>query len=332
MTDKPVIYILHGDDEFAIAEFLTAMEKMMGDPSTAGLNITYLEGKSFSMETLVAVTHTMPFLAARRLVALSDPLGEMKSPTIRDQFISILENIPPTTALVITIHHLLVSARDKQRNHQHWLLKWAASQGGRVFVREFNLPHGPQMARWIQNKARELGGEMDYQAAEMLALYVLEDPRMAVQEIGKLLAYVNYGRPVDPDDVERLTPYAGEGNVFDMVDALGNRNGPLALRMLHRLLEEDEPLRLFGMIVRQFRLLLLTRELLDSGHREAEIAQQLKSHPFVVRKVIGQVRHFSIETLEDIYHKLLEVDEAIKTGQIAAEVALDTLVTALTMP
>jgi DNA polymerase-3 subunit delta len=186
------------------------------------------------------------------------------------------------------------------------------------------------MARWIQKKAAELGGVFSYQAAGLLADYVLDDPRLATQEIGKLLAYVNYDRPVDPYDVERLTPYAGEGDVFKMVDALGNRNGQLALRMLHQLLEGDEPLRLFGMIVRQFRLLLLTRELLDAGYREAEIARQLKTYPFVARKLIGQARNFSLEGLEDIYHKLLDVDEAIKTGKMEGDVALDTLITSLT--
>jgi len=157
-----------------------------------------------------------------------------------------------------------------------------------------------------------------------------DDPRLAVQEIEKLLAYVNYQRPVDPDDVEYLVAYAGETSVFDMVDALGARDGREAQRLLHRLLEEDDPLRLFGMVVRQFRLLLLTRELLDAGTRDTEIATAIKSHPFVVRKLRGQVRNFSLPQLEVIYHKLLDIDQAIKTGKTDGDVALDTFVAALT--
>jgi DNA polymerase-3 subunit delta len=330
MADAPIVYILHGDDEFAIADFISGMEAKLGDPAAASMNITRLEGQATSMDALVSFTHAMPFLTDRRLVILTNPLGKMKSPTVRDKFKSTLETIPSTTALALVIHRPLVSPREKRNGVQHWLQTWGAAQGGRVYIREFSLPQGPQMVHWIQNKAVELGGTFSSQAAAQLAEYVLEDPRLAAQEIEKLLAYVNYKRPVDPDDVGQLTPYAAEGNVFEMVDALGNRNGPLALRMLHRLLEEDEPLRLLGMIVRQFRLLLLTRELLDSGNREAEIAKQLKTYPFVARKLIGQVRNFSLNSLEEIYHKLLEVDEAIKTGQVPAEVVLDTLITSLT--
>jgi hypothetical protein len=48
--------------------------------------------------------------------------------------------------------------------------------------------------------------------------------------------------------------------------------------------------------------------------------------------MIVQTRNFSTQALERIYHRLLETDEAIKTGQMEGDVALDMLVTALTLP
>ena len=333
MTEsKPTVYIFHGDDEFAISQAVNALFAQMGDPSTAEMNTTRLDGRSLNLDELVRATRSMPFLADRRLVLLADPLGAMKSPKTRERFKEILAGVPESTALVIAIHKPLVDPRARRRGTQHWLEKWAATQpGGRVFLREFSLPKGAAMSGWIQQQARERGGEFNRQAAELLGSYVGDDPRLAVQEIEKLLAYVNYARPVEPDDVEHLVPYAGETSVFDMVDALGRRDGRTALQLLHRLLEQDDPLRLFGMVTRQFRLLLLTRELLDAGYRDAEIAQALKTSRFVVGKLIPQVRNFSLPQLEAIYRKLLDVDEAIKTGQTEGDIALDTLFAALTV-
>jgi len=330
MSDRPVVYILHGDDEFAIHETITSLEAKVGDAATADMNTTRLDGSSFSVDSMVTATHAMPFLADRRLVILTDPLGGMKSPQVRDRFKAALESIPSSTALVIQISRPLVSERDKRKGVRHWLQTWGAGQGDRVLIRELILKHGDQMALWIQKKAAELGGEFTLQAAHLLAGYVMDDPRLAAQEVGKILAYANYDRPVEVDDVELLTPFAGEGDVFKMVDALGNRNSQLALRMLHRLLEVDEPLRLFGMIVRQFRMLLLTREMVDSGFGEAVIAKKLKTYPFIARKLVSQVRNFSTEVLDDIYHQLLGVDEAIKTGKMDGDAALDVLITTLT--
>lgn len=330
MSEAPAVYILHGDDEFAMAEFISAIEKKMGDPATAGLNITRLDGKSTGLKELVVATHAMPFLADRRLVVLDDPLGSLKSQADREQFKEVLGKTPGTTALVVMVPRPLLDARDRRENKKHWLEKWVAEQGGRAYLREYSQLRGPQMARWIQSKAAEGGGEIEYQAAGLLASYVQDDPRLASQEIEKLLAYVNYRRPVQVDDVERLTPDGAQGDVFAMVDALGNRNGQLALQMLHRLLEVDEPLRLYGMVVRQFRLLLLTREMLDGGHREAEIARALKLHPFVAKKLVPQCRNFDLPALEAIYRKLLEIDESIKTGGVEADVAMDSLFVSLT--
>jgi len=331
MAEKPVIYILHGDDEYAIVQFISNMEAKMGDPSTAGLNITHFEKGSLPLGEIASVVQSMPFLAERRLVVLHDPLTGMQSAKVREQFKALLEKIPPTTALVIVVNRPLVPHRDRRKGKQHWLQKWAQDQEGRVYEKELFLARGPELVRWIQNKAVEGGGEITSEAASALASLVDEDPRIATQEISKLLAYVNYSRPVELDDVEHLVAYVRGGDVFAMVDALGVQNGPKALRMLHQLLDDDDPLRLFGMIVRQFRLLLLTRELMNSGYRENDIARELKTYPFVVRKLIPQTRNFSIETLEDIYRRLLNIDEAIKTGQIEGDVALDTLVTALTV-
>jgi len=329
VIERPVVYILHGDDEYAIAGYLVEMEAKIGDPSAAEMNTARIDGGTFSLEALTTVTRSLPFLAERRLVILTNPLDRMKSPTNRERFISVLEQVPSTTALVLVIHRPLVSPNDKRKGIKHWLQKWAIKQDGRVYEREFLLPRS-QMAHWIQAKASEQGGIFTERAAVILAEYVQEDPRTAAQEIEKLLTYVNYQRPIDHDDVLLLTPFTGEGDVFKMVDAIGIGNGPLALRMYHQLLEVDDPLRLFGMIVRQFRLLLLTRELLDTGNREGEIASQLKIQLFLVRKLIGQVSNFSMESLEDIYRRLLEVDVEIKTGQIPGEIALDILITSLT--
>lgn len=331
MATKPVIYLLHGDDEYAIAQQIEAMKEKLGDPANADLNTTEFSQDEFDLDAIVSAAQAMPFLTERRLVAIHDPLSRLKSASLRDRFKKFLENIPETTALVIAVTHPLVSYKDKKRGKRHWLQKWAQGQKGRVYEKELLLPRGSGMNAWIQNQTRSADGEITPQAAALLASLVGEEPRVAMQEIEKLLAYVNYNRPIEPDDVQHLVTGRIEGDVFAMVDALGHRNGRQALDMLYRLLEQDDPLRLFGMIVRQFRLLLMARELLDSGYRANDLAGEMGVHPFVAKKLVPQTHNFSLESLERIYRQLLDIDEAIKTGKIESEVALTTLTTALTL-
>jgi DNA polymerase-3 subunit delta len=84
------------------------------------------------------------------------------------------------------------------------------------------------------------------------------------------------------------------------------------------------------MVIRQFRLLLLAREVIDGRGGEREVEQALGVHAFVAEKVYGQAKRFTLPALETIYHKLLEMDEAAKTSQVTLDLALDLFVVEMT--
>ena len=86
------------------------------------------------------------------------------------------------------------------------------------------------------------------------------------------------------------------------------------------------------MIVRQFRLLVQTKELATDGLDPRAIAKELKLHPYPARKLHTQARNFTLEQLERVHQRLLEVDVQIKTGQISPVVALDLFIAGLAPP
>ena len=65
---RPSVYLLHGDDEFALTQEITKMREHLGDPTTADMNTTYLDGRSLDLDELTRSVRAMPFLAERRLV------------------------------------------------------------------------------------------------------------------------------------------------------------------------------------------------------------------------------------------------------------------------
>ncbi len=332
MASAPIVYIVHGDDELAITRFVADLEARLGDPGTIALNTTRLDGNAYNLNELIRVTSAMPFLAKRRLVVLDNFVHRIKEKADQDSFLAVLDNIPPTTALALVERKPLldVKERRKRKDKDHWLEKWAKQAGERALLKEFTAPKGAQLVTWIQEQTRKAGGEISNKAAGLLAHLVDDNPRQAEQEIHKLLAYVNYRRPIDEDDVQNLTTDSSQGDIFAMVDALSARDGRQALQMLHRLLEEDDPGMIFGMIVRQFRLLILAREILDEQGPSANFAKLMGVHQFVADKTARQASQFSLPVLEAVYHRLLEMDEALKSSQMEGDIALDTLVASFT--
>lgn len=347
MSTKPVVYLFHGDDEFAIQRTLQEMRLQAGADGMGEMNTTLMDGRTTGLDELRNAALALPFLADRRMVVVEHPLARLdrRGRTIqengavdenqsslkktRQEYLALLESIPPSTALVLVEQQLLDDTEVTRKvRRDHWLVAWAKANPQRVYYRVFELPRGEAMAGWILARARELGGQISRAAAQELGRLVGNDTRAAENELLKLLAYVNYNREIEDQDVNLLVADAAETNIFDMVDALGERNGQQAVLLLNRLLEDDDPLRIFGMVVRQFRLLIMAREVIAGGGGEAEIARLVRVHPFVARKLNAQARHFSTPDLEAIYHKLLTIDREVKTSQIEMPVALNMLVAA----
>lgn len=62
-TPPPVVYLLHGEDDFAINQFIAALEERLGDPGMATLNTSRLDGRALSIDELVTAVSALPILA-----------------------------------------------------------------------------------------------------------------------------------------------------------------------------------------------------------------------------------------------------------------------------
>lgn len=338
----PHIYLLNGDDEYAIAQFIANLLAEQVDPTLAAMNLSRLDGKTQSPEEIFMTAGAMPFLAERRIVIVDNPTAQLKTPPAtkgkpqpeltpeQKRFLERLGKVSPTTTLVLAEYKFLTEYKKRKENKLHWLEKWAVTAGEGVALRGFSLPKGAEMARWVQERVKKYGGSITRLAAEELASLADENPRLADQEIQKLLTYVNFQRAIEQKDVELLTTDMAQGDIFALTDALGNLNGRRAMEMLQRQLERKEPLEIFGMIVRQFRLLIQTRELMDQGKRQDEIFKMLKISPYIAGKLTTQAGRFNLPTLESIYRRLLSLDEAMKTSKLPGALALETLVVEVT--
>lgn len=346
-----MFYVLHGEDELARSEQVAEFRSKVGDESVRDLNTTILDGRQVTLAELIHASDAIPFLADKRLVVVEGLLtrlalrrgkgegGGEPSAASKEFLSSLVEyvsRVPDSTRLVFVEPRTLPASNP--------ILKLAAQTDKRTVV-EFPLPSKESMPGWIQKRARLHGGEITSQAASALVTAVGYDPRPSDrdrtpeqgnklrqldQEILKVLTYANWSRPVTPQDVHLLVADAQQGDLFGMVDALAAGDGKQAIVELHRLVDQGKaPLELFGLIVRQFRLMIELKELAEQGITGAQAAERLSLHPFVADKVGKQARAFSAAQLETIYRRLSEMDVQIKTGQVEDVTALDLLVAGL---
>jgi DNA polymerase-3 subunit delta len=324
-----MFYIFHGPDDLSRNEALAKLKEQMGDPSLADLNTTILDGESLSLGELQQVCDSLPFMLDRRMVIVHHYLTRLGGGGKRDgEALDALVRYLPSMSDSVRL--IFVEADTLPKNHP--ILKMAGKHD-KGHIQTFEGPGRGGMVGWVVQRTEAKGATIERPAADALVIAVGDDLRLLDSEIEKLAIYAGDERPITADDVDLLVPYAGTANVFAMVDAIGRRDGRTALRVLHKLLDENSaPLYLLSMIVRQFRILIQVKELSAQGLAASTIAKRAGLHPFVAEKAQRQAMNFTMGQLEIIYARLLETDLAIKTGQMEDVLALDTLVAALCGP
>lgn len=333
---KPSLYLLRGDDDARIKGVLADFVKGLGDPSTADLNTSRLNGETLGFEMLQADALTIPFLADRRLIIVENArtlLGKAGKENA-ERYLALFENLTESTALVFVVDDQLGKKRgarswENQKSYE-WLSKWIENNRNKAVMVDCLLPAEEDMPAWIMRKAKELGGAFRPDAAHLLASYIGNNTLQAGQEIEKILTYAGKGAIVEPDQVSLLTAHEQEGNIFAFTDALGERNALKAMQEFELLVEKSEVIELSGMIHRQFRLLIQAREIIDEGGTVQQIEQELKVLNFIARKLHAQAQRFKMSKLLEIYSRLLDIDEGMKTGGMPGQTAYELLIAELT--
>jgi DNA polymerase III subunit delta len=317
-----MFYLFHGDDDHSQKETLAGLLQKLGDPAMLDLNTTRFEG-AVTAAALRQACDAIPFLAKARVIIVKDLFGANPGKTFLDELAAYLPHLPETTRLIFL--------ESKALRDTHPIVRLAEqTKGG--YVKLFARPEGVGLERWIVQRTAEKGGRISGHAAHLLAATIGNDLQLLDNEIEKLVMYKGSAEAeIHSEDVTLLCPVVAEASIFDLVDALGNRNGKRAAVLLQQKYSEGaDPFYLFTMFVRQFRLLIQVKELADAGGRPPDIAKRLKLHSFVAGKLHQQSRGFSLAQLEQIYHHLLEIDVGVKTGRNDMTTALNLLVASLT--
>jgi DNA polymerase-3 subunit delta len=343
-----MFYLLHGNDEFTCREHLKRLRRQ-GD---FAYNQDHYVGGEVSLATLTATCNTFPFLSEQRLVILeglpkkrrgddaspsdsSAPAEDTDAPvagkgrkgkssktggesraSFEKGLAEAIPGLPDSTVLIVLVDEELPASSP--------LLKAAQAQGQVILS---TLPKGTALESWIKKRAQSIGVKISGEAVKLLADFIGSQLRLLANELEKLAIYVGAGGTIEAEHVRLLSAEVQVGRVFDLTDALAQRNRTLALNLLHDLLADGQhPLALLPTITAQVRNLLLVKEMAASGLRAAQIAAAIGSPPFVVEKALRNVGKFSSAQLENTYRRLLETDAALKRSRLTPEMALDLLV------
>ncbi|MFC1599998.1 DNA polymerase III subunit delta [Patescibacteria group bacterium] len=303
---KKNVHLFFGEDTYSSTQKLNYWRDQFEKKYEGDINIAVLEGKGLESKNLESDIQSTPFLAEKRMVIVKDFLAK-GSKDEQKKVAEILEGEIPDFCILIFIE--TIKLPDKRAS----LYKKLNKVGN---LDEYKALMGPELNRWINDRAKAIGFNLDSKTANYLGEVAGSDLWNLNNELHKLKTY-SKTQPITPEAIDELVHPNLTTSIFKFTDYIAQRNAKGSLRTLNILIESGEDImKIIFMIVRHFRILIQVKDLVDRGNPKPEIISKIKEHPYTISTTMQQSPNFSAETLHGIYETLLGIDIGIKTGKI----------------
>jgi DNA polymerase-3 subunit delta len=274
-----------GSDEAEVKRAARGLAAEMTPPSGGDFGTDIIDGVADNAEHAVTKVHqtidallTFPFFGGEKLVWLKN--ANFMGDTVTGRAPSVIDALEKLTAtlnagLPDTTRFLLSATEiDKRRSFYKALQKLAKVE---VFERLDPSKAGweEEAATLVEGAAARCGLNFSGEALELFTLFTGGDRRLIESEIEKLDLYLGEARrAVSAEQVRLLIPLSRSGVVFELGNAVAERNLQRALTLLDQLLFQGEtPIGImFAAVIPSIRHLLLAKDLM-TRHKLARPAQ-----------------------------------------------------------
>lgn len=341
-----MLIFLYGQDSFRSRLKLNELkDKYLRevDPTGSGLNI--IDGSKASFGDIAQAVSPSSLLAKKRLVvvenifsnkeaAIFDKLGQyFEKQAASDNIVIFWETSLKIKKVKNQPVAMLIDAAGREKPLAKKAAGWFKFLARQKYVFNFNLLNNAELADWTRKQVEARGGKISAAAASQLVGLVGQDGWQLNNEIDKLISYKSAGQltagqtSIEAADIKTLVQGVFSENIFALTDALSAKNKSLAIKLLAEQIEAGlEGAYLLNMFVRQFKILLQTKQALEAGSGQRQIASQLKLHPFVAQKAVEQAGHFTLPFLKNILSRLAKIDFQVKSGKIDYATGLNMLI------
>lgn len=305
------VYLLYGEEAYLKRQYKDRLTKaVLSDGDT--VNYAYYEGKGINPAELIDLAETMPFFAERRLIVVENS-GFFKNavPELADY----IKTMPGTACFVFVENEV-----DKRGR-----LYKAVKEKGRVT--ELARQNEKTLLYWIAGGVKQEGKQIKESSARYLISKAGDDMEKLGHELEKLFSYTLGRTEITIEDIDAVCSGQVVNQIFAMVEAVAAKQQKKALSYYYDLLAlKEPPMRILYLLSRQFKQLLLVKDLKKKGYDKGRIAKTAGLPPFAVGKYMSQSSNFSEEELFSIMEEAADIEEMVKTGRLSDRMSVELFI------
>lgn len=305
------IYLLYGEERYLRRQYAQRLRNALCGEDDQ-MNTHIYEGKDVPVGEIIDLAETLPFLAQRR-VFLINGSGLFKS---GGEKLAEYLAAPNDTSFFVFAE----SEVDKRSK-----LYKTVQAGG--LVTEFAVQDENTLKRWVAGILNREGKKITESTVQLFLTKTGTDMENIGMELEKLVCYCIDREVVTDADVEAVCTNRVSNHIFDMINAIADRQQKKALQLYYDLLAlKEPPMRILFLIARQCNMLLQVKELKGRGYDNKTIGGKVGLPPFIVGKYASQAAKFKGAVLKKAVESCVNAEEAVKTGRMNDMMSVELLI------
>ena len=289
------IYFLMGEETYFIDKISDYISDNVLTDAEKGFNQTILYGKDTEPHNIIANARRFPMMSNHQVIVVREAQNIKKIEDLE----SYAKNPLKSTILVINYKYKTL---DKRKTFAKLI-----DQKGVLF--EAKKIYDNQLPAWIISYLKNQNYTIAPQAAAMLSEYLGADLSKVANELDKLIISLPAGTQITPDHIEKNIGISKEFNVYELQNALGERNLLKANRIVNYFganpSSNPMPVIISGLFS-YFSKILNYHFLEDKSQNN--VASVLSVHPFFVKTYVAAAKNYNIKKLVEIISILREYD------------------------
>ena len=175
-------YLFYGEESYLREYYLGEIKKKLIPAGFEEFNYHVLEGKDLTAQSLTEMAETMPMMAERTLIVVTDWDIYKLNEDQRERLIALLADLPEYCCIVF-VYDTVAYKQNKT------LKKLCKARDAHVTPVEFKAQDTSDLTAWIARRFKALGKQIDRQTAEYLIFLCGGLMTGLSQEIAKIGAY-----------------------------------------------------------------------------------------------------------------------------------------------
>lgn len=317
------VYCFQGEEDYLAKNTINFLKKEFIDESVLEFNSFEKDAADMTYNNLYEEIVRLPFMAKKRVIVLYNWTDLSKD---------LAKNYEEIEKLKDSYILVLMSSPESPRKNLS-IVKTLMKYDRLV---DFDMVNPAALKNWILKKLQEENKKISESAlkkfieylnyskdSEFNSLYKIEN------EIKKLASISS--ESIDESIVDSMVNKSISSNIFNLTDAISQKNRKKAIQELNKLLNNgEEPVKILYMLSRHMINVLKIINYKNQGYKDYDIMRLVGISKFEFNKIFSTLKNFSVDKARHNLEKCMEADYILKTKKNEPNVLLFELVVSLT--